>query len=71
MAVYLVEDTDKNKHLIEARSKQGAVNHVSKQEYTATTLTTGELVKYIREGLEVQTANADDTEEVQIEGDDE
>lgn len=66
MAVYLVEDSRGNKRVIETRTKAGAVNFVAKSEYTATTLNTGDLVKYIREGKEIETADeADSTPEQQ------
>lgn len=64
MAVYLVEDSKGNKNLVETRTKAGAINYVSRQEYKATSLNTNDLVKYIREGLEVETPEDAETNEL-------
>ncbi len=63
MAVYLVEDTQGNKTLVETRTKAGAINYVSRNEYKATSLNTGELVKLIKTGMEVETVGDDESEE--------
>ena len=63
MAVYLVEDSKGNKTLVETRTKAGAINYVSRNEYTATSLNTSELVQHIKSGMEVQTVG--DEEEVE------
>ena len=65
MAVYLVEDSKGNKTLVETRTKSGAINFVSQNEYTATALNTSQLVQHIKTGMEVQTVgdNEDSSEE--------
>ncbi len=60
MAVYLIEDSKGNKTLVETRTKAGAINYVSRDEYKATSLNTTELVKHIRSGMEVQTVGGDE-----------
>lgn len=54
MAYYLVEGP-KGKALIETRTAKGAINHLAQKEYKATSLNSKELVKYIKEGLEIET----------------
>lgn len=66
MAVYLVEDKDGNKTLVETRTKAGAINYVSKDEYKATSLNTSELVKHIKAGMEVQTIGEDEVAEAPV-----
>jgi len=64
MAVYLIEDREGNKTLVETRTKAGAINYVAQGEYTAKTLNTSELVTYIKAGIEVQTiASSEPSEE--------
>ena len=60
MAVYLVEDSKGNKTLVETRTKSGAINFVSQNEYTATALNTSQLVQHIKTGMEVQTVGDDE-----------
>ena len=67
MAVYLVEDSKGNKTLVETRTKSGAINFVSQNEYTATALNTSQLVQHIKTGLEVQTVgDSEDSSEEEI-----
>lgn len=67
MAVYLVEDQQGNKRLVETRTKAGAINYVSREQYKASSLNTSELVKHIKEGLEVETPeDADSSEEENV-----
>jgi len=69
MAVYLVEDKDGNKTIIETRTKAAAINYVSRNDYKATTLTTSDLVKYIKDGMEVQTVGDDEATEEPVKAD--
>lgn len=59
MAVYLVENKDGSKRLIETRTKAGAINHVANGDYKATALNTSSLVENIRSGLVVETVAAE------------
>lgn len=63
MAVYLVEGKEGTKdRLVETRTKAGAINHVSRNDYKATALNTSELVKHIKDGMEVETIEEAKTE---------
>ncbi len=67
MAVYLVEDSKGNKTLVETRTKVGAINFVSQNEYIATSLNTSQLVQYIKTGMEVQTVGDDEADYSEVE----
>ena len=54
MAVYLVTNKSGEQHVVESANSQAALRHVAKKDYTVKTLTTGELLKFIKAGVGVE-----------------
>lgn len=54
MAVYLVEGAT-GKTLVETRNASVALSHVAKKTLTVKSVNTSELVKLLKEGLQVET----------------
>jgi len=55
MAVYKVKNEKTGEEvLVETRTKAGAINHVSKNDYTATSLNTSELVREVKAGKDIE-----------------
>jgi len=64
MAIYLVEGPN-GKTLVETRTKQGAINHVTAKEYTAIVVSTTELVQHIKAGLDIASIEQAPLKEVE------
>lgn len=54
MAVYLVTNKSGEQHVVESANSQAALRYVAKKEYTVKTLTTGELVKFVKAGIAIE-----------------
>lgn len=56
MPVYLVTDPSGATRLVDANTKQTALNHVVGQSYTVEPVTTSELAAYMRAGAQIESA---------------
>lgn len=59
MPVYLIEGPDERR-LVNAKTKTKAVSHVVRGRFTASSITTSEMVSLLEEGLSVESALEDD-----------
>ncbi len=64
MAVYKVTGPDGKETLVESRLKQSAINHVASTGYTAEALSMSDVVKYAKEGREIQIVKTEEKPKV-------
>jgi len=68
MAAYLVKNKQTGKEVIvETRTKSGARNHVSQDDYEVRTLNTSELIKAIKAGMEIEVIGEQEDTPVEAE----